>query len=133
MSQRALTAVLSISALYDWTAFGLLTVMPPWLLALFDHPVPRDPFLFRLAALPLLLLPLVYLAAARWGVACPPLVRLAVLLRVVGALGIAVLTVTHRPDGAAAYWFFVLGDLGWAGLYWLLGPGRRAPTPRPTP
>jgi hypothetical protein len=117
MDGRWLSPILRASALYDWLAFALLLVLPDWLLRLFAHPVPANPFLFRMAALPLLLLPVVYLFAARHAPGCPPLVRLSVLLRVGGALAIAALVLIHRPDGEGAYWFFVVGDLVWAALY----------------
>ncbi len=112
-----LAVSLVASAAYDWLGFLLLWTMPGWLFRLFAHPVPSDAFLFRLAALPLLLLPLVYLSAARMGSACPILVRLSIALRVVGALSIALLVLWHRPEGWGAYVCFAAGDLVWAALY----------------
>lgn len=105
---------LRASAFYDLGALVLLLAMPSWLFALFVHPVPADPFLFRLAALPLFMAPVVYLMASAQDRRNHPLVGASVLLRVVGAIGIAALLVWHRPPGSMAYWTFVSGDLVWA-------------------
>ena len=113
---------LRASALFDWLALALLLWMPEGLLAFFDHPLPAEPFLFRLAALPLWMAPFVYwMASTRLGT---PLVEASVVLRLSGAFGIAVLLLAHRPAGAAAYWSFVLADTAWAGLILVL---RRRP------
>ncbi len=117
MDARLLPSILRLSALYDWIAFVLLMILPVWLLDLFAHPVPTDLFTFRMAALPLLIFPVVYLFAAEHGAACRPLVWVSLCLRWLGALGIAILIVTHQPEGAGAYWFFVGGDLVWGALY----------------
>lgn len=103
--------------LYDWCGFLVLWFMPQWLFDVFAHPFPTNPFLFRLAALPLLLLPLVYLSAARARGAYPILIRLSIALRVVGAIAIAILVLWHAPPGQGAYWCFAGGDLLWAASY----------------
>lgn len=107
---------LRASAVYDLVAFVALMLMPAWIFDLFAHPEPSSPFLFRLSALPLLMAPPVYLLASMQPFANRMLVRAAVLLRVVGAIGIAAIVLAHRPEGALAYWSFVVGDLVWAGL-----------------
>ncbi len=112
-----LAGLLIASAVYDGLGFILLWSMPRWLFTWFHHPIPANPFLFRLAALPLLLLPLVYVSAARMGSRCPVLIRLSIALRIVGAVGIALLLIWHLPPGQGAYWCFVVGDIVWAGLY----------------
>ena len=115
-----LRLILRASAVYDWLALLLLLWMPDALLRLFDHPVPADAFLFRLAALPLWMAPFVY-----WTAASHPrtvLVPLSITLRVVGAVGIAALVLWHRPAGSAAYWTFVGADLAWAAA---IAAGRR--------
>jgi hypothetical protein len=114
---RALATTLRASALYDWTAFVLLIWMPAWLFDLFGHARPLEPFLFRLAALPLLLLPLVYFAAARDGLGHPELVRVCVRLRLLGALAIAVLLVWQQPAPSSPYWIFAAMDALWAAAY----------------
>lgn len=116
-SLRPLVFVLRLSVLYDWTCFVLVLAMPSWLFSFFSHPLPCSPFLFRMAALPLLVLPLVYLTAAETAHRCPPLVDLSVAMRITGALGIIGLVFWHDPKGAAAYWFFAASDFVWAGLY----------------
>lgn len=111
-----LAGALAASAAFDLVALVLLWSMPAWLLAAFDHPVPAEPFLFRLAALPLLMAPVVYVMAARDGRPESPLVTASIGLRAIGAMGIIGLLVAHRPAGAMAYWSFALADLAWAGL-----------------
>lgn len=106
---------LRAGAIYDLVAFALLMAMPQWLFTLFEHPMPAEPFLFRLAALPLLMAPPVYFMASLEPLSNRNLVRASVLLRSVGAIGIGALILTHEPVGAGAYWAFALGDLFWAG------------------
>lgn len=110
----SLQVVLAASAAFDLVALVLLWAMPAWLLSAFGHPVPAEPFLFRLAALPLLMAPVVYLMAARDGRPGSPLVDASIGLRTVGALGIVALLLAHRPAGALAYWSFAVADLAWA-------------------
>ena len=114
---RALSIALRASALYDLIAFALLLWMPAWLLDLFEHPMPLEPFLFRLATLPLLLLPLVYFAAARDALGHPELVRVCVRLRLLGAVAIAALLVWQQPVSSAPYWIFAAMDSLWAAAY----------------
>lgn len=111
----ALCRVLFASAVVDLVSLALLWWMPQWLLDLFSHPVPAEPFLFRLAALPLLMAPVVYVLAARTRES--GLVTASIGLRVVGAIGIIGLLLVHRPAGAGAYWTFAGTDLVWAALY----------------
>ena len=123
---RALPLVLRLSAAYDLIAAALLLWMPAWLLALWHHPVPSDPFLFRLAALPLLLLPPVYLTAAATAAERPDLVRLCVLIRGLGGAVILLLVLWQRPGVPGPYLFFAIVDWLWAGAYAAAGrtPGR---------
>ncbi len=121
---RRLSSVLRLSAAYDLLAFALLIWMPPWLLSLWRHPLPAEPFLFRLAALPLLMLPLVYLSAAIDPGRHPELVRLSIALRLVGGVAIGVLVTWQRPVAPGPYVCFALGDLAWAGLYVLTARAR---------
>jgi len=127
-SLRPLIFVLRLSALYDWLWFILLLAMPTWLFSLFSHPLPCSPFLFRLATLPLLVLPLVYLTAAETAQRCPPLVDLSIAMRVTGALGILGIVFWHRPQGALAYCLLSAGDFVWAALYFFFA--RRAASSR---
>ncbi|HKK70997.1 MAG TPA: hypothetical protein VKA86_07250 [Candidatus Krumholzibacteria bacterium] len=114
--ESTLRWILRLSALYDLGAFAVLLAMPAWLFVLFSHPRPENPFLFRLAGLPLLMAPVVYWMASNRPLERPSLVRASVRLRVVGALGITAVVLWHRPPGALAYWSFVVADLMWAGL-----------------
>jgi hypothetical protein len=106
--------VLRLSAVYDGAALTLLLLMPPELFEFFGQSLPPDPFLFRLAALPLWMAPVVYLMAAQD--LAPRLVQASLALRLWGATGIVILLAWHRPEGSMAYWSFVFGDLFWAGL-----------------
>ncbi|RKZ12378.1 hypothetical protein DRQ53_10330 [bacterium] len=116
LRRASLMRILWASVVWDLTSLVLLLWMPVWLLAAFDHPVPEEPFLFRLAALPLLMAPVVYAMAARDGRPQSSLVTASIGLRVVGAVGIILLLITHQPAGAMAYWSFAIADLLWAGL-----------------
>jgi len=113
----ALVRALWFGAIWDLASFATLVAMPGWLFELFDHPVPVEPFLFRLAGLPLLMAPVVYVMAARDGRPDSPLVTASIGLRVVGAIGIALMLLTMTPAGALAYWSFVVVDLLLAGTY----------------
>jgi hypothetical protein len=112
----AMIRVLWASVAWDLGALLMLWWMPGWLLELFQHPVPAEPFLFRLAALPLLMSPVVYAMAARDGRPHSPLVTASIGMRMVGAAGIIGLLVVEAPAGASAYWSFAAADLIWAGL-----------------
>ena len=114
-----LVRVLWASVAWDLGALLMLWWMPGWLLDVFHHPVPAEPFLFRLAALPLLMSPVVYGMAARDGRPDSPLVSASIGMRIVGSAGIVALLVAHAPAGALAYWSFAVADLLWAGLiFW---------------
>ena len=116
----ALVYALWASVAWDLGSLAVLLAMPSWLFTLFNHPVPEDGFLFRLAGLPLLMAPVVYGMAARDGRPGSALVSASIGLRVVGAAGIIVLLLAELPAGAAAYWSFAVVDLIFAGLYgWL--------------
>jgi hypothetical protein len=125
---RALPLVLRLSAAYDLVAAALLLWMPMWLLELWRHPVPAEPFLFRLSALPLLLLPPVYLAAASTAAGRPELVRLCVLIRGLGGAAILLLVLWQRPAAPGPYLCFAIVDWLWAGAYLAAGrtPGRHS-------
>ena len=112
-----LVRALWFGVVWDLGAFTALMAMPSWLFDLFDHPEPAEPFLFRLAGLPLLMAPVVYGMAANDGRPDSPLVTASIGLRVVGAIGIALMLLTMTPGGALAYWSFVVVDLVLAGIY----------------
>lgn len=116
----ALVYALWASVVWDLGSLAVLLAMPAWLFTLFDHPVPEEGFLFRLAGLPLLMAPVVYGMAARDGRPGSSLVTASIGLRVVGAAGIVLLLLAESPAGALAYWSFAAADLVFAGLYgWL--------------
>ena len=121
--ERRLSLILRASALYDLVALALLWAMPAWLFTLFEHPRPAEPFLFRMAALPLLMAPVVYWMASEAPLRRDAMVRASIGLRVVGGLGIAALVIAHAPAGALAYWSFVVGDAFWAA--WIAVERRR--------
>jgi hypothetical protein len=120
--RASLVRVLWLGVAWDLASFATLLAMPAWLFTLFDHPVPAEPFLFRLAGLPLLMAPVVYAMAARDGRPGSPLVTASIGLRVVGAAGIAALLLAMSPAGALAYWSFVAVDLVFAG--WMVALRR---------
>ena len=116
----ALVYALWAGVVWDLGSLAVLLAMPAWLFTLFDHPVPAEGFLFRLAGLPLLMAPVVYGMAARDGRPGSPLVSASIGLRLVGAAGIIALLLAESPAGAMAYWSFAVVDLAFGGLYgWL--------------
>ena len=119
---------LRLSAAYDLLAAGLLLWMPPWLLVMWHHPLPAEPFLFRLSALPLLLLPPVYLSAASTAEQRPDLVRLCVLIRLVGGAAIGLLVAWQRPAVPGPYLCFAALDWAWAAAY-IVTRARATPGP----
>ena len=120
MKDRMLCRVLLLSAVYDWLLFVVLLAMPSFLFEFFQHPVPESSFMFRLAALPLLMAPVVYLQASRFGRSNQSLLTSSILLRLVGAVGILALLVAESPAGSAAYYSFAASDLLWAAAYYYL-------------
>jgi len=97
-----LRRTLLASVVYDLAALVLLLWMPGWLLDLFSHPVPAEPFLFRLSALPLAMMPVVYAMAARDPVERWMLTVASFRLRWVGAVAIAAVVGWQRPEVLAA-------------------------------
>jgi hypothetical protein len=69
-----------------------------------------------LAALPLLMSPVVYVMAARDGRPESSLVAASIRMRIVGAVGIIGLLMIQAPAGALAYWSFAVADVVWAAL-----------------
>lgn len=116
----SLATALRLSVMWDLASLLLLLWMPLWLLDAFGHPVPAEPFLFRLAALPLLMAPVVYAMAAVDPVGRPLLVTASVRLRLLGGVGIVLLVAWQRPVAPLAYLCFAGADFAWGLLYLLL-------------
>ena len=116
----ALSNALRLSAVYDLVGAVLIVWMPAWLLDAFSHPLPAEPFLFRLSALPLFLMPVIYLMAAAAPIAQPHMTRASFRVRVLGGLAILLLVFWQQPAVATPYVLFGVGDLLWAVIYWAL-------------
>ncbi len=99
----ALSLSLWAGAVYDWTLAAAIFLATPGFMAWLGFPSPVDPFLFRLSAMPPLLFPVVYVAAARDPVGSPWAVRASIQLRLVGGLLLLCLTLVHQPPGAGVY------------------------------
>jgi hypothetical protein len=123
--RRALALALRLGALYDWSLAAVILAAPPALFALLRFPPPVDPFLFRLAALPLLFFGLLYWAAGRRG-GEPPLLALSLAFRGGGGAVLLALIGGHRPAGTPVYLAIALVDLAWALLWWRLAPAAGA-------
>jgi hypothetical protein len=111
----ALRRSLLAGALYDALLGTVVLLAGTALRRAMGAPV-SDPFHFQLAALPLFLLPVLYLAAAR--AADPDPFRPAILwARGGGGACLLVLVAAHRPP--APWLYVVIGalDLGWALLH----------------
>ena len=108
-----LAAILRAGALYDWTLAAIILAAHPAVFRLFRTPPPDDLYHFRMNALTLVLLGLFY-----WSAAGSPGVRrwatgLAVAMRLAGGSLLILLTLVHRPPGAATYLAFGLLDYLW--------------------
>jgi hypothetical protein len=111
-------------AVYDLALGIFVLTVGPAVMARLGHPLSgAGPYYFRLAALPLCILPVVYLSAAR-----SPQVdafRAPVLgLRVLGG-GLVLASLLLGPQPASLFLAIGLGDLAWAGLHAFLWRGSR--------
>lgn len=113
----SLATSLRLGAVYDWLLGAAIIAAPPALFSALRFPPPADLFLFRLAALPLLLFPFVYLHAVRHPTSGAPGVRLSILLRALGGTILGLLTLAHRPPGAGVYLAIAVIDIAWAALH----------------
>jgi hypothetical protein len=116
--RRALRGSLALGAIYDILLALLLLSSGERILDRLGHPV-QEPFFFSLAALPLLLLPVLYVAAARaedLDEFRPP-----VLWARTGGGFILILFTLILTPGAAWIYLLVGGvDLTWAGVHFFL-------------
>jgi len=116
--RRALRLSLAGGALYDVLLAVLLLTAGERILARLGHPV-QEPFFFFLAALPLLLLPVLYVAAARaedLDEFRPPVLW----ARVGGGAMVILFTLVLRPP---VLWLYLLVgglDLAWAAIHFSL-------------
>jgi len=108
---RGLVASLWFGAFYDWCLAAAILFATPEFMEAIRFPPPADPFLFRLAALPPLLFPVVYVAAARDPAGRPWAVRASVQFRIVGGVLLAGLAWIHHPPGYAVYMKAALFDI----------------------
>lgn len=115
-----LGAALRLGAAYDWLLALVILMTPAGLLAFLRFPPPVDPFLFRLAALPLLFFGVLY-----WVAAGHPghrvFYRLSLVFRGLGGVVLLLLVLAHRPAGEIVYLAIAIADLAWALAWWLLG------------
>ena len=115
-SRGALRASLRAGAVYDVVLGIGILFLGRRLLAALGYAVLPPAFLFRLAALPLFLLPALYLAAAR--ATDPDPFRGPVLwARGVGGLIVLALVLAHRPPAAGIYAAVGAADLVWAAVH----------------
>ncbi len=129
--EGALRGSLVAGAAYDLVLGAFILAAGPAVLAALGAPVPPGAFHLRLAALPLLVLPALYLAAAR--APDPGPFRFPVLwARSAGGAILLLLALAARPG--AAWLYLVLGsvDLGWGVLHAVLWP-RPGPDPATGP
>lgn len=111
--RRALSLILRLGAAWDLAlALTILSASPRVMEAL-RFPPPPDPFLFRVAAMPPLFFPLVYLVAAADPGGRPWAVRLSIALRLGGGALLGVLALLHQPPGAHVYLATAVADLLW--------------------
>jgi len=116
--RRSLRVSLALGAIYDILVALFILSAGERVLDRLGYPV-EEPFFFSLAALPLLILPVLYVAAARaedLDEFRPPVLW----ARTGGGLILVLFTLIHSPG--AAWVFLLLGalDLGWAALHFSL-------------
>jgi len=123
-SRRGLRRSLVAGAFYD-AALGLfILIAGPGAMAALGHPVAGSSFFFRLAALPLLLLPWLYVAAAR--AEAIDLFRGSVLwVRGAGGLFVLLLAGFLRPAPLALFAAIGIVDLVFCALHALLWSAPR--------
>lgn len=119
MTRRALRRSLVAGAVYDLLLAAFVLFFAAGFLRFLGHPDPSSPFHFRLAALPLLLLPALYLGAARAREL--QAFRLPVLWARGGGGSLVILgALIHRPDATWIYLAVGALDLGWGALHLIL-------------
>lgn len=127
-TRRALRGSLAAGAVYDLVLGLFILALGPAAMAAVGSPVPGSTFFFRLAALPLFVLPVLYVSAAH-----APAVdafRAPVLwARGGGGAFVLVLTALVRPGAAGVFLAVGAADLVWALVHALLWRAPRRPTP----
>jgi hypothetical protein len=111
--RRGLGLVLRLGAAWDWVLALAILSASPRVMEFLRFPPPADLFLFRVAAMPPLLFPLVYLVAAADPERRSWAVRLSVALRLAGGLVLGALALLHRPAGGHVYLGTAVADLCW--------------------
>jgi hypothetical protein len=114
--RRALRRSLYLGAVYDLLLGLFVLTAGARVLAALGQPLP-DRLHFHLALLPLVLLPALYVSAAR--ATDPDPFRPAVLwARTGGGVLILLATALWRPEAVWIYASIGVGDLAWAGVHW---------------
>ncbi len=114
--RRRLRASLVAGAVYDLGLGAFIMTAGPRAIRAAAGLPPADLFTFRLAALPLFLLPALYLAAAR-ARAVDPFRAPVLWARGAGGAIVIALAVLHHPPGAAVYAAVGIADLAWAAVH----------------
>ena len=119
LEQNALRRSLILGALYDLILALFMLTGGPWTMNRLGHPLEGQAlYWFRLSALPLCILPMLYISAARSSQLDAFRVPVLLLRGLGGFLVLASLALGPRP----AWLVLVIGilDLGWAFLYFML-------------
>lgn len=130
-TSQTLALWLRLGALWDWLLAALILRADPALMAWLHFPPPGDLFLFRLSAMPLVFFGLVYWLTAgdpdarRWAV------RASITIRLAGGIMLGLLTLVHRPPGAALYLGTAGVDLLWGTLWLAMLASSRVAERRP--
>lgn len=115
-AERGLRTTLRAGAAYDLALGAAIVLAGERALGALGAEPPCSPFFFRLSALPLFLLPALYLAAAAARETRP--FRAPVLfVRIVGGLLVAALALWYRPDAWGGYVAIGAADWIWAAVH----------------
>jgi hypothetical protein len=125
----ALRLTLVLGAAYDLALALFILTLGRRVLSALGHPVPEPGFYFTLATLPLLLFPVLYVAAA-WAEDIDAFRAPVLWARAGGGLILLVFTVVLRPGAMWLFLLISLIDLVWAGLHAGLWRGRAGGVPR---
>jgi hypothetical protein len=125
-----LRLTLVLGAAYDLALALFILTAGRRVLAGLGHPVPEPGFYFTISILPLVILPVLYVAAA-WAQDVDAFRAPVLWARAGGGLMLLVFTLVLRPG---AMWLFVLIsviDLVWAGVHAALWRGSASAAKRP--
>lgn len=117
---RHLAWSLRAGACYDWIFAAAVLGATPELMRALHFPIPEDMLLFRLTAMPLILFPLVYWAAAADPKGRPWAVRISLAYRLIGGAMLGILALIHRPAGLRTFLIATIIDFLWGTLHAVL-------------